>query len=464
MTLMTASELVEGFASGEVSPVDVVSEALSAIERFNPELNAFRYVDAEQALIQAKASQERWHRSSPLGPIDGIPTAIKDTFQVRDWISLRGSLTTDPVAATIDGPSVERLRAAGAVFVGTTNTPEFAWKGVTDSPLTGVTRNPWDSSKTPGGSSGGSAVAVSVGMSTLALGTDGGGSVRIPAAFTGVVGLKPTHGLIPAHQSSPLSHLAHVGPMTRSVRDAALMLNVTAGPHPLDWTTGPSKIDYLSVLDENLSGLRIALLNDTSYPCEDPIAEAVVNAGECLSNSGAVVSEVSLPFPDPVETLHVIWFSAMAYLIRGMSKQKRDLLDPELRERIEDEAGTSVNEVLEAKMRVSELRQIMGRFHEQYDVLLTPTIPISPFDADTNTPRGSSSRDWTSWTPLTYPFNLTQQPAISIPAGLTPHGLPIGLQLVAAKHRDDLVLRTAYALEQAIAWTASPPQVRDVGR
>lgn len=449
--LLDASELTRLYASGELSPVAVVTDSLRRIERLEPRLNAFRFVEDEPALLaQARAAEQRWRSGSPLGRLDGIPVAIKDTFPVAGWSTLRGSRTADPTPARRDAPVIERLRRAGGIFVGRTTTSEFGWKGVTDSPLTGVTRNPWDAEKTPGGSSGGSAVAVAAGMSTVALGNDGGGSVRIPAAFTGTVGLKATHGRVPVWPGSVLAELAHTGPITRTVADAALLLDVLAGPHPLDWTAPPPGASFAGCLADGVDGLRVAVLAETATDPYDPaMAPAIRRAGRALEELGAQVSEVALPFADPIDAFSTIWYAGMGHLLGSLPPARRELVDPELRRHVAELGEIGVADLFRAQTAMIELRETMGLFHARYDVLATPTVPIAAFDAGACVPPGSRSRSWTSWTPLSYPFNLTQQPAISVPIALGAGGLPLGLQLVAAKHRDDLVLRAAYAVEQA---------------
>ncbi|MDH3596510.1 MAG: amidase family protein, partial [Rhodospirillales bacterium] len=238
--LLTATELLTRFRAGSLSPVEVTEAALARIEAHDTALNAFCLVDAEQALAEARRSEERWRIGAPKGRLDGVPASIKDLLLTKGWPTLRGSKALDPDQPwDEDAPAVARLREHGAVLLGKTTTPEFGWKGVTDSPLTGVTRNPWDPSRTPGGSSGGAAAAVATGMGALAIGTDGGGSIRIPAGFTGIFGLKPSFGRVPAYPLSPFGTVAHLGPMTRSVADAALMLTVLAEPDPRDWYALP---------------------------------------------------------------------------------------------------------------------------------------------------------------------------------------------------------------------------------
>lgn len=447
---MSATELVRLYSSGQLSPVEVLSDCLRVVERRDGRLNAFRFVADESALAEARAAQERWRSLQPRGRLDGVPVAIKDTFPVAGWSTMRGSRTPDPTPATQDAPAIERLRRAGAIFVGRTTTSEFGWKGVTDSPLTGVTRNPWNEDKTPGGSSGGSAVAVATGMSVAALGNDGGGSVRIPAAFTATVGVKASHGRVPVWPGSVLGELAHTGPIARTTADAALLLDVLSGPHPLDWTSAAPAVGFASSLPDGVQDLRVGVLTNLAPHSPDPAAaRAMARAGSIFEELGARVSETSLPFADPVDAFSTQWFAGMGHTLAFLTPQQRELVDPELRSRVAEAGDITAADLFHAKTVATQLRETMGLFHEDYDLLVTPTVPIAAFDAGVSTPPGGRWRSWTSWTPLTYPFNLTQQPAISIPFGTNAEGLPLGLQVVAGKHRDDLVLRAAYAVEQA---------------
>src|SRR6476646_6668109 len=236
---LSATELLDGYRKHQLSPVEVTRAVLDRIEKLNPVLNAFNLV-SDRAMEDAKASQARWTSGQPKGLLDGVPVSIKDIILTKGWPTLRGSKTVDPKGPwNDDAPAAARLREHGAVLLGKTTTPEFGWKGVTDSPLTGITRNPWNAKKTPGGSSGGAVAAVASGMGPLAVGTDGGGSIRIPCSFTGLFGIKPSFGRVPAWPLSPMGNVAHLGPMARTVADAALMLNVLSQPDARDWHALP---------------------------------------------------------------------------------------------------------------------------------------------------------------------------------------------------------------------------------
>jgi aspartyl-tRNA(Asn)/glutamyl-tRNA(Gln) amidotransferase subunit A len=459
---LTATELVAGYRDGSVSPVEATRAALAAIESYDPMVNAFVLVDAEGALAAAGQSERRWRAGTPLGPADGVPTSIKDAFLVRGWPTLRASTLVDEAGPwPDDAPAVARLRETGAVLLGKTTTPEFAWKGVTDSPRHGATGNPWDPALTPGGSSGGSATAVALGLGAWSIGTDGGGSLRIPAAFTGTVTLKPTFGLVPIWPASPFGTLSHAGPMTRSVADAALLMDIVTGFDPRDWSAMPTPTGSFvqATTGHGVEGLRIAFSADLGYVRNDPAVEALVrSAVEVFADAGAVVEEVDPGFTDPLEAFQVLWFAGAAKLVEPYGPEAMSRIDPSLRRGIERAGVVTAGQYLDATAVRLDLGTRMGLFHRTYDLLLTPTLPITAFPKGRDVPAGWPSEDWATWTPYTYPFNMTQQPAASVPCGFTAAGLPVGLQLVGRRHADALVLRAAHAYEQATAGPSKRPQ------
>ncbi|ALV50362.1 amidase [Streptomyces althioticus] len=452
LTELTAARLVDGYRKGEFGPVEVTRAALRRAEEIQPEVNAFVRLLADDALERAAASEERWRRGEQLGPLDGVPVTVKDILLLRGAPTLKGSRTVDPAGRwDEDAPSVARLRERGAVFLGKTTTPEFGWKGVTDSPLSGVTRNPHDPTRTAGGSSGGAAAAVALGAGPLALGTDGGGSVRIPAAFCGIFALKPTYGRVPLYPASAFGTLAHVGPMTRDAADAALLMDAIAAPDSRDWSgLPPAPGPFSEALGGGVRGLRVAFSPSLGGQVRvDPGVAAVVRrAVERLAGLGAYVEETDPDLADPVEAFHALWFAGAARVTQALGREQRERLDPGLREICREGGRLSALDYLAAVDVRMDLGRRMGRFHDTYDLLVTPTLPVTAFEAGAEVPRGSGHRRWTGWTPFTYPFNMTQQPAASVPVGLA-DGLPVGLQLVAARHRDDVVLRAAHALYEA---------------
>lgn len=458
----TATQLVKGYAKKKFSPVEVTKACLAQIERHDKKLNAMVDVHGEEALAQAKASEKRWAKGEPQGPVDGVPTLIKDLLLVRGWPTLRGSKTVNPDQPwDQDAPSVARLRECGALFLGATTTPEFGWKGVTDSPLTGITRNPWDTAKTPGGSSGGSSAAAAAGYAPLTLGTDGGGSIRIPAGFTGIFGHKPSFGRVPAYPLSPFGTVAHVGPMTRTVEDSCLMMNVIAQPDARDWTSLPyDATDYTAKLSKGVKGLRIAFSPALGYVEVDPqIATLVKDAVKVLEDLGAKVEDADPGFEDPAPIFRVLWWSGARALLGALPAAKKKLLDPALADVVEQSMSISLDDYFTAVKERAALGSKMRQFMERYDLLVTPTLPIPAFEAGQLQPSGAGATGkWVNWTPFTYPFNLTQQPAASVPCGFTREGLPAGLHIVGRMFDDRTVLRAAYAYEQARDWRKQRPK------
>jgi aspartyl-tRNA(Asn)/glutamyl-tRNA(Gln) amidotransferase subunit A len=452
---MSAAKLSRGFARKRFSPVDVARECLAQIAGHDGAINAMCHVDEKLALEQATASEKRWNKGEPLSPLDGVPALIKDLLLTRGWATLRGSKTVSRDQAwDQDAPSVARLREAGCVFLGATTTPEFGWKGVTDSPLTGITRNPWDLSKTPGGSSGGSAAGVAAGYAPLSLGTDGGGSIRIPAGFSGIYGLKPSFGRVPAYPLSPFGSVAHIGPMTRSVEDAALMMNEIAKPDARDWTSLPfDGRDYMKKLSKGVKGLKIAFSPALGYVDVDPeIAGLVKQAVKVLEEQGAHVVQTDPGFTDPANCFRVLWWSGVRALASKFTDAQRALLEPGLADVHAQSLSITPEEYFDAVRERGALGSHMRQFMERFDVLVTPTLPIPAFEAGKLSPVDDGKGKWVNWTPFSYPFNLTQQPAASVPCGFTKAGLPAGLHIIGKMFDDRTVLRVSQAYEGAMEW------------
>jgi aspartyl-tRNA(Asn)/glutamyl-tRNA(Gln) amidotransferase subunit A len=451
LSQLSATELVARYRARSLSPVEATQVCIARIRAVDPAIRSFCFVDEPAALASARDSEQRWSRGAPCGPLDGVPVAIKDLILTRGMPTLRGSRT---VAADqpwdVDAPVTARLREAGAVILGKTTTPEFGCKGETNSPLTGITRNPWDLAKTTGGSSGGTAAAVAAGMCPIGIGTDGAGSVRIPAAFCGNFGLKPSFGRVPAYPLSPFGTVAHLGPHTMSVADAALAMNVMKRPDARDWTSlPPDTSDYTAVLGDGIAGLRIAYSPTLGYAQVHPeVARAVRSAVDHLATLGAQVREMDPGFDDPLEITTGLWFVGSWTLWNTLTPEQQEVTDPDFRAEAELGAAFSALQVQRLNLRRGELGSRMRQFMQQYDLLVTPAVAVPAFDAK---PAGHTRMQPSSmlgWTPFSYPFNLTQQPACTIPCGLTADGLPIGLQFVGPMFGDALVLRAARAFEQ----------------
>ncbi|HEX4301712.1 MAG TPA: amidase [Rhizomicrobium sp.] len=448
---LTASELSALFASRDLSPVEIAETCLGRIEALDAGINAFCHIDAHTSLAQAEASEQRWLEGAPLSPLDGVPVAVKDLLVTKAWPTRRGSHTVDPnLYIGTDAPTVARLREAGAVLIGKTTTPEFGWKGSNDSPLTGITRNPWNKDKTPGGSSGGSAAALAARFCPLALGTDGGGSIRIPASFTGTYGLKPSFGRVPAYPLSPFGTLAHVGPMSRTVLDSAMLLNVIARPDSRDWYSLPHEpTDYAAGIEAPLKGKRIAFsprmgLTTRVMPEIEALVAAAARRFEQL---GAHVEQIDPPGGDSGPTFKTLWWSGAGSLLGDYTPEQMAKLDPGLRRMAEEGMAFSKKEYLTANLARGAYGSAMRQFMDKYDFLLTPQTAVTAFDIGKVSPLEDDGNAWMAWTPFTTPFNLTQQPAASVPCGFTSDGLPVGLQIVGRMFDDAGVLAASYAYE-----------------
>ena len=457
---LTALELAELYALKELSPVEAAETFLRQIHRLDDQVNAWCFLDEETTLQQARASEERWRRGLELGLMDGVPVAVKDMFVTAGWPNIKGSKTSDSAPWAVDSPVVGALRQAGFVALGRTTTPELGWKGVTDSPLCGATNNPWNPSKTAGGSSGGSGAAVPLGMAPVALGTDAGGSIRIPAGFCGLVGHKPTQGRIPMWPASAFAPLAHPGPMTWTVADAALMMDVMCQPDWRDTTLPANTHSFLDALEQDVKGLRIAYCPQFGELAVDPqVAACVEKAVKIFELLGAQVEVVAAPFSDPAQSFATLFYGGAANAIRDLDADQRAVMDPGLIEVVEWAQTQSLLDYTAAMNERAALTETLSRFHQTYDLLLTPTLPLTAFTTGCEVPENWPNPRWPSWTPFTYPFNLTGQPACSVPCGFDDQGLPVGLQLVGARHQDALVLAAAHAYQQAAPLTHLRPKL-----
>lgn len=447
---MSAGELRNAYARKELSPPDVVEAVLRQIERMESQLNTFAIRASVDDLHKAAAeSAKRWMKGEPLGPLDGIPITIKDAIRTKGWPTLAGSHTVNPDQPwTEDSPAVARARESGAVFLGKTTTPEFGWKAVTDSPKYGITRNPWNLDRTPGGSSGGSAAALAAGIGHAAIGTDAAGSVRIPAAFCGLVALKATTGRIPTYPPSALWRMGHIGPICRTVDDAAMMLQLMAQPDARDWSALPVTGEDFQATLPSLKGLRIAYSPTLGYAKVDPEIARIVDAAVLLLvDAGANIEQVEAPFPDPTPGAMTMFVAGIAHSQRHLDEEALQKLDPALRDVIRRSDSLDRTAYMSAVDSQIALTRNNRLFHQTYDILLTPTLSVAAFEVGKNVPDGYDSVNWMSWTPFTYPFNITGQPAATVPCGLTAEGLPVGLQVVGDLYADARVLQVARIFE-----------------
>ncbi len=449
----SAAELVAMYGAGKASPLEACDAVLARIDLHNAHINAFVCVDHAGARAAAIDSSQRWTSGAPLGPLDGVPVSIKDLILTQGLPTLRGSHTvTIDQAWDVDAPASARLREAGAVILGKTTTPEFGCKGETNSPRSGITRNPWNLGKTSGGSSGGAAAATAAGMGAIAIGTDGAGSVRIPAAFCGNVGFKPSFGRVPAFPLSPFGTVAHLGPLTRDVRDAAIAMNILKQPDARDWTALPADTnDYLLGLQDGVRGLRIAYSPTLGYVGNvDPqVAVAVKSAVLQLEQLGAVVEQVDPGFDDPLDITTGLWFLGSWTVWNSLNARQQALCDPDFVAQAELGRAYSALDIAQLTLRRGALGSTLRQFMQRYDLIVTPSTSVAAFDAAPAGHGPMTPETMLGWTPFSYPFNLSQQPACTVPCGFTRDGLPIGLQLVGPMFGDALVLRAARAFEAA---------------
>jgi aspartyl-tRNA(Asn)/glutamyl-tRNA(Gln) amidotransferase subunit A len=455
------AQLTAQYRTGKLSPVEVAREMLRRLDAFNGRLNAFSQVQPELTLAQAADSERRWMRGESLGPLDGVPFSVKDTLVAKGFATRRGSRVTSDAPARDSAPIVDRLLEQGGVMLGITTTPEFGGGPVTISPLTGVTRNPWDLEMTPGGSSGGGAAAVAAGIGCIALATDAGGSIRTPAALTGIVGFKPTAGRVPTYPGNVAGGLSSPGALTRSVEDAAIVLGAMAREDVRDPDAlPPGATDYMTSLEEGVSGLRVAFSPALGYAREvhSDVAAAVREAARVLGSLGARVEEVDPPISDPLSSYKAMFMAGYAHSLGNLAPEQAALLGPTLRDIVARGREVTLTQYLQALDARRALAATMAQFHETYDLLLTPTVAVPAFPAERWQPEEFEKYDEPrAWVPFGYPFNLTQQPAASVPCGFTSGGLPVGMQIVGRRFDDALVLRAARAFEAATDWAQRRP-------
>ena len=461
LCFMPATDLAAKIRAKELSPVEVVEAVLRRLEALNPRLNAFTLIQAEEAREQARRAEVAVLRGDDLGPLHGVPVSIKDNVPMAGKPLTYGSRLLRNNIAREDAPIVTRIAQAGGIVVGRTNTPEFAWRGSTDNRLFGETRNPWDLGRTAGGSSGGAAAAVAAGLAPLALGTDGAGSIRIPASFCGIVGHKPSFGRVPFFPSAGANELAaHAGPMTRTVRDAALFLDVLAGPDERDRFSLPATGErFLAATEGGVRGWRVAWSPDLGHIPVDPVVRRIAEqAVRAFGELGADLDAPDLRLSDPEPILGVLYPSAQAAGHALRPSEEHAEMDPGLVEIARRGARLSAVDVGRAMVARAAFWDQMWRAFERCDVLVTPTIAVPPFETGIVGPTVVDGRPVVhlGWT-LAYPFNLTGQPAITVPCGFTEDGLPIGLQIVGRRHADAVVLRAAAAFEAARPWADRRP-------
>ena len=461
---MSAAALAAAIKRKKLSPVEVTRAVLDRIERVNPRLNAYVTITDDQAIRDARAAERAvGKRGARLGPLHGVPFSTKDLVITKGVRTTFGTRFYADHVPTEDAPMVARMKAAGGIQLGKTNTPTFGWIGATHNLVFGITRNPWNTDRTPGGSSGGASAAVAAGLGPVAIGTDGGGSIRIPASCAGIFGHKASYGRIPVYPPSGAWSLSHIGPMTRTVEDAALMMNACAGPDERDQYSLPAAgTDYVKALKGSLKGLRIGWSPDLGFAkVVDPEVEATcAKAARRFRDLGAKVDEARLGWPSPKAAWEAVFCGGIATRMAPYLDRPNDI-DPGLLPIIQDAVKWPASRYVQAWFDRLTWYDHVRRYFDTHDLLLTPTIATPPFKVGLDNPPDIAGRpvEAYDWIPFTYPFNLTGNPAASVPCGFTKDGLPIGLQIVGRRFDDVTVLRAAAGFEKLAPWADRKPAI-----
>ncbi|WP_397475537.1 amidase [Pusillimonas sp.] len=457
MLALDCAGLARAFREGECTPVHVLEALRAAVEAGEP-INAFCHLDWPAALRAADESGQRHRSGASLGPLDGVPISIKDLTDVAGWPTRFGSLSmAEAKPAKADAPVVERLRRAGAVLFGKTTTTEFGWTIRSDNPLTGLTRNPLDPSRSAGGSSSGAAAQVAAGWGPLALGSDAGGSVRVPASFCGLVGFKPSFGAIPMPPSSAFTELAHLGVLTRSVADCRAAMRVLDGPDPRD----PASTFPRLAADAPARRPRLGwtLFLGSELPPEDHVVAAFHSSLEQLRAAGYSLQEVDPRSRDCADAMWDTWRYRSLEAFHGWPEAQRNKLSLALQQLYREGEAMSTAKLAQARTRLRKMAVDLGQVFNDIDILLTPTMPHSaPLALDPAVAGRASADNWLRHSGYAYPFNVTGQPALSLPMGLCPQGMPLGLQIAGRKYHDHAVLRLGAELETLL--TPPPPTLR----
>ncbi|WP_353194238.1 amidase [Pusillimonas noertemannii] len=462
---LSISELTQAYTKGELSPLEVAKQTLERLHSVEPFINAFSQLNEETTLEQARASEARWRRGEQKGVLDGVLYSVKDTLAAKGFATRRGSKITSDAPAQENAPIVQRMVDGGAIILGITTTPEFGGGPVTISPLSGITRNAWNPDMTSGGSSGGAGASIASGIGQVALATDAGGSIRIPAALNGIVGVKATGCRVPTYPGNVAGGLSSPGPLVRRVRDAAVVMNAIARPDYRDPDALPDDgKDYLAELEAGVLGLKIAYSPTLGYADEvDPeVAQAVEAAVETLAGLGAHIEEVDPPMGRPMDIYKTLFTSGFVHALSKLTSEQEAELGRELQDILQYGRTVTLSGYMSAHDERRALALRLSQFHLTYDLLVTPSVAVPAFPAELRQPKHFEKYAETrAWVPFGFPFNLTQQPAASIPCGFSSQGLPIGMQIVGPRFGDALVLRAARAYEMAAGWADRRPAFED---
>ena len=462
----SATNLRQLIDAKEVSIVELTELFYQRIQDLDPQLNAYLTLCQDDALQQARLAQDAVNQGQPVGPLHGIPISIKDLELTRGLRSTMGSAVFKDRVPDIDSAVVERVRRAGAIILGKTNTPEFGQSGTTENELGEPCRNPWNTERTPGGSSGGAGAALAAGLCTLATGSDGGGSIRIPASFSGVFGIKPSQGRVPRYggYGQPASNqFSQSGPMSRTVADTALLLQVLAGHDPRDVTSlRETPNDYSANLNSGVQGWRIAWSSDLGYAGVDPeVVQVTSQAAQVFTELGASVEETNLALEDPFPAFFDLFATGTYTSYSQLLDQNSSELTHYVRSTLEYAATLTAADFSRALLRVDQLRRQMELFFDNYDLLLTPTmaVPAFPIGQRPSVIGGKEVNPFWGYLPFTFPINMTGQTASSVPCGFSSDGMPIGLHIVGPKGSEAQVLQASAAFEQAHPWIQHRPPI-----
>ncbi|MFX1374524.1 MAG: amidase [Promethearchaeota archaeon] len=462
---MPAYEMAEKIKTQELPSLEITETIIERIEKLNPILNAYCTFTFDLARDMAKSADDNVRKGEKLGQLHGIPTSIKDLFSTKGIRTTFGSLIHESNIPDKDEVVIKRLKSAGIVILGKTNTPEFGYAGVTHNLLFGKTRNPWNTKRVPGGSTGGGAAAVAAGLGPLALGNDGGGSIRIPAGCCGVFGHKPSLGRVPIFPRIELhaESYVHIGPIVRYVKDAALMLDAIKGPHDGDRYSLPKeKISYLDEISNKPDKLKIACSLDLGYAkvIDDDVEKNVINSVEKFKELGWSVENIKMKMRKPEISFYTLYSADYAFDLRPKLKEWREKIDPELIKIVDAGFGYSGQDIMRSMSQRTRLYEVFYEIFKNYDILITPTIAVPPFELGIMFPPKINEKNVspTAWMPFSFPFNLTGHPAASIPCGWSSEGLPIGMQIVGNRFSDLLVLQVSKAFEEIAPWQDKKPQ------
>ncbi|MHA1105106.1 MAG: amidase [Promethearchaeota archaeon] len=467
---MSAVDMAEAIKNGEETSSEILEVFIERIEKVNPIINAYCTPTFEMAREMAKKADDSIKNGQNLGSLTGIPTSIKDLMLLKGVRTTYGSLLHENFIPEDDEIVVKRLKKAGCVILGKTNTPEFGSIALTNNKIFGETKNPWNTETNSGGSSGGAAASVAAGIGPLALGSDGGGSIRVPSSCCGVYGLKPTFGRIPRypHDGIAFWSMDHYGPIVRYVEDAALMLNVMKGHYPGDSNSFPNdNIDYTKIFEDKPKKLKIGYSMSLGFGkiLEDEVKENVLNSAQKFEKYDWDVEETKLKIKNPGTAFKTLVSVGYAYDLQKDYASRSEDITPDLKASIRlglDNNSMNIGKAREQRKRVYE---VMYQYFKDYDILITPTTPHPAFkpgwlESGTSFPTvGKKTLSTISWMSYTYPFNMTGLPAASIPSGWTKSGLPIGMQIVGKRYDEKTVLQVSKAFEEIAPWQNKRPEI-----